>query len=237
MNNTPVVGDILDMASQQAMSNQNQAYNYMSANATRDWQESMDDSKMQRYVKDLQKAGLNPALAYTGIPSVPSAKQASVSGTMNTGFGKNQLEMKRVKNENKLRRAAVIKSGAETEALITQAKANSANAYKSVQEGELTEEKVRLNNQMILSEVENQETNNALQYKLGLESLQIGLDNMLREVNLVPYINKKGQIRKSTSWIDYITDNLGKLLNTSVGVHYIPQGKQVNPKPLKHWRP
>lgn len=65
-----------------------QAQNFEAEEAqkTRDWQEEMSNTSYQRAVKDMQAAGINPALAYQqGGSSTPSG--VSASGKTSTGSG------------------------------------------------------------------------------------------------------------------------------------------------------
>lgn len=57
-------------------------FNAEQAEIQRSWQERMSNTQYQRAMADMEKAGLNPILAYGGISGgVPGGAQASVSGT------------------------------------------------------------------------------------------------------------------------------------------------------------
>lgn len=65
-------------------------FNHKEAELNRQWQERMSNTSYQRAVKDLQAAGLNPALAINGLSgaTTPSGGQATVSsaqGAMASG--------------------------------------------------------------------------------------------------------------------------------------------------------
>lgn len=68
------------LANDSAMDRQKdqQAFNAEQAAQNRDWEERMSNTSVQRRVKDLQQAGINPLLAWTGGgASVPGAAPAS----------------------------------------------------------------------------------------------------------------------------------------------------------------
>lgn len=67
----------------------NREFNAMEAEKTRIWSEKMSSTSYQRAVEDLQKAGLNPILAYQqGGASTPSSASASGSNaSYNVGGG------------------------------------------------------------------------------------------------------------------------------------------------------
>lgn len=63
-------------------------FNAQEAQKNRDWQREMSDSEIQRRVKDLRSAGLNPILAINqGGASTPSGATASSSGYRSSGSG------------------------------------------------------------------------------------------------------------------------------------------------------
>lgn len=67
------------------MQMQAQQYNSAEAQKTRDWQTEMANTEVQRRMQDLEKAGLNPILAYSmGGASVGSGATASSGATTGT---------------------------------------------------------------------------------------------------------------------------------------------------------
>lgn len=72
------------LASQGQEATENRLFNMQEAQKNRDWQEYMSSTSYQRAVADLQKAGLNPILAYqqggASTPTGASASSNNVSG-------------------------------------------------------------------------------------------------------------------------------------------------------------
>lgn len=74
-------GGIMANDANQEMNSANNAFNANEAAKNRDWQAMMSNSAYQRSMADMQKAGLNPMLAFSqGGASSPAGSSASSSG-------------------------------------------------------------------------------------------------------------------------------------------------------------
>ena len=84
------------------------------ASTNRNWQQYMSDTQMQRRVVDLQKAGLNPMLAYSlggaAVPGGATAATTSADTILNSGY-----TQQRVANETSLAKAQLSNIQADTE--------------------------------------------------------------------------------------------------------------------------
>ncbi len=99
-------------SSNEKMAARTNRFNAKEAQKNRTWQETMSNSAYQRSMADMEKAGLNPMLAYMqGGASTPSGSQASgVSATMENemeGAVSTALHAKRLKQEIKNMQADV----------------------------------------------------------------------------------------------------------------------------------
>ena len=84
------------------------------ASTNRNWQQYMSDTQMQRRVVDLQKAGLNPMLAYSlggaAVPGGATAATTPADTILNSGY-----TQQRVANETSIAKAQLSNIEADTE--------------------------------------------------------------------------------------------------------------------------
>lgn len=127
-NSIPFVGPILNYFGQDKANKQAQA----NAELQMQFQEYMSSTAYQRAVKDLEKAGLNPMLAYmrggsgagggSGAMSVPQSNTRDAVNSAVSGFTAANMRM-----QNKLLEAQVHKTAAETAESVSRTNVNFAD--------------------------------------------------------------------------------------------------------------
>jgi len=127
-NSVPFVGPILNWFGQESANKKAQA----NAEHQMQFQEYMSNTAYQRAVKDLEKAGLNPMLAYmrgsagaggaAGAMSVPQSSTRDAVSSAVSGYQAANLRM-----QNKLLEAQIHKTAAETAESVSRTNVNVAD--------------------------------------------------------------------------------------------------------------
>lgn len=128
-------GEILDSWIGSSSAHKANRTNIQLAREQRAWEENMANTAMQRRVKDLRAAGLNPVLAAGGAgAATPSVSAPSVSPTFNTGALKGAIA------DSLLLRSQVANIQANTANTAAQARKNEVEAdlLETLKPSELT---------------------------------------------------------------------------------------------------
>lgn len=109
--------------------------NVQEAQRNRDWQRNMRDTQWQAAVRDMEAAGINPALAYSQGPNRGgSGAQAQVSDSLGPGVS-SALAVKTAQEQFELMRAQRKKAQAETRK--TGAEADIAYIQRAFEQGRM----------------------------------------------------------------------------------------------------
>lgn len=232
-----MMGSIIDASITQATNFQDQGFNSASAKTNRKWQEDMSNTAMQRQVKDLIAAGLNPVLAAgkLGGASTPSGAQASSKSQQIPSIS-DMLTRKMEAQTNRNRQEAdKKKTEAEIDLMKKQGLGVSAKTILDMSQADYAVKGL----EVLQSEIEKNHSASALNSAATAKQYQdVMTEEFNRELDKAKnrvYLND-GKPNKITPWIDYATSKLGDLFNVVVPIvpgagkalkHYSPSGKRM----------
>lgn len=127
-----MVGSITNQVMQDNLTGAQQqmnTFNAAEAQKQRDWEEQMSNTAYQRQVVDMQKAGVNPALAMSNGASTPSGSAASSTSPFGAGISFSDImQLIMLPLQKKLVRSQAELASKQGTAAIINAQANEQNA-------------------------------------------------------------------------------------------------------------
>lgn len=208
------IGSGIDTGGQMAQGFQQMAFNAHSAKASREWQEDMSNTAIQRRVADMIKAGVHPSLAVQGAgASSPPGASAKYQTKLDTNAAANYAKMKEIKIADKVADAEIDRKGKEGALLESQALGVTAKAMLDMDLADKAQKELGLIDQYIFSEQDRRLTNSAKRMNLDSQTAINTIMKLIRDAEAEPLTKTdkktgKKTVRKSTAWIDYLFKKL-----------------------------